>query len=137
VKVLGIMILLAPLVCGASVKLAWNPNDPRENVSSYEVLAAEVWGMHEVKLQTPETTVRVNGLKAGVLYFFSVRARNAFGVSDYSDAITGVPLQLFRVTIQRSDDLAAYVDTEAVITVRAKGAEFFRGKIEPIEEVEP
>lgn len=118
---------------GAEVKLAWNPNDPAQKVTSYEVQAAEVWGFQIITVETPETTATVSGLKPGTDYFFSVRAFNAVGASDFSEAIMGAPPIMLRLTMQRSTDLATWTDLGDVVRVEKKAAEFFRVKM----EVEP
>jgi hypothetical protein len=130
---LAVLLIAAGIARCAEIKLAWNPNPAAENVTFYELKAEEVWGLHTVTAKTPNTTLTMENLKAGVHYFFSVRAENAAGVGDYSEAITGVPLRRYRVTLQVSNELGVWNDTEVTAIVPAKGAEFFRGKIEEVE----
>lgn len=123
-------LALVALVTGASVKLRWNANAADEEVTFYQVKAQEVWGVHEVAAKTPNTELVLADLKAGVPYFFSVRAENAGGVSDYSEPIVAMPLPRYKVTIQKSSSLGVWEDTTTVLTGPAHGVEFFRLKIE-------
>jgi hypothetical protein len=131
---LAVLLIAAGIARCAEIKLAWNANPPEENVTGYEVRAEEVWGLHEVVMKTTDPAATVTGLKPDVMYFFKVRAENAAGVSDFSEAITGVPLRRYRVTLQVSNELGVWNDTEVTAIVPAKGAEFFRGKIEEVTE---
>ncbi len=133
IMTLAVLLIAAGIARCAEVKLAWSANPPGENVTAYEVHAAEVWGMHEVVMKTTDPAATVTGLKPDVMYFFKVRAENAAGAGDYSEALTAIPLRRYRVTIQRSDALGVWVDTEVTAIVTAKGAEFFRGKIEEVD----
>ena len=135
--VLFALVFAAGFATCADIKLAWNPN-PETNIASYEVKAAEVWGMHEVTQRTSTTDATVTGLKCGVPYLFCVRAENTAGlVSFYSDSIAATPMPLFRVTIQKSDAMGVWTDTACTINTRGLGAGFFRGKIELIPETQP
>lgn len=127
-----VLVTVAVIGCAraASIKLAWNANAAAEQVTGYELKAAEVWGMQEVTVKTAGTTATVEGLKAGVPYLFQVRAENLAGVSDFSPALSGMPLPQFQVTIQTSDDLRSWADTTTRYTGPARGAGFFRLKIE-------
>lgn len=126
------------IVCGiarcADIKLAWDANPPDQQISSYEVKAEEVWGMGALTAKTPNTTLTLKNLKPGVPYFFSIRAENTQGVSDYSAPITAIPLPRYRVTIQKSSSLGEWTDTTTVLTGPAHGSGFFRLKIELDEE---
>jgi hypothetical protein len=133
ISLAAILVAMGFAWCG-DIKLAWNAN-PEPDIAAYEVKATEVWGMHEVKVRTSTPAATVTGLKCGVPYLFCVRAENTVGLmSFYSDSITATPLPLFRVTIQKSDALGIWTDTNCTINTRAIGSGFFRGKIELIPE---
>jgi hypothetical protein len=127
---LAVLLIAAGIARCAEIKLAWNPNPAAENVTGYEVRAEEVWGLHEVVMKTTDPASTVTGLKPDVMYFFKVRAENAAGFSDFSPTVTAIPLPRYRVTIQKSDSLANWTDTETVLTGPAHGSGFFRLKIE-------
>jgi hypothetical protein len=112
-------LALAGVMAAAGINLAWTPNPTAENITFYEVTA-----------KTPNTELALENLKPGVPYFFSLRAENAAGVSDFSPVITGIPLPRYKVTIQKSASLGVWSDTTTVLTGTANGAEFFRLKIE-------
>jgi hypothetical protein len=133
IMTLAVLLIAAGIARCADIKLAWNANAPAENVTGYEVRAEEVWGLHVVVMKTTDPAATVTGLKPEVMYFFKVRAENSAGFSDFSPAVTGIPLPRYRVTIQRSDGLGTWTDTEVTAIVPAKGAEFFRGKIEEVQ----
>jgi hypothetical protein len=133
-RIAACIALISLATCpAASIKLAWNPNPPEEE-AIYEVKAEEVFGLHVVTAKTPNTTLTLENLKPGVPYFFSIRAENAVSVSDYTPAITGIPLPRYRVTIQKSSSLGVWSDTGTVLTGPAHGSGFFRLKIELDEE---
>jgi hypothetical protein len=116
----------------AGMRLAWNANDPAEQVLVYELVLEEVWGFGIHAVETSETTAAIDGLKPATAYFAKVRARNSIGWGEFSAVITGTtPAPMIRLTIQRSDDLLIWTDTETFLEVERKDAEFFRIKIEP------
>ncbi len=133
-RILVTLLTLLTGLTGATVKLAWDANPPAQNVVAYDLKAWEVFGTQEVVVSATEPVAEVSGLKAGVEYFFAVRARNADGLaSAYSPAIMGTPVARLRLTIQRGTDLQGWADTDAVLTVPMREKEFFRLKV----EVEP
>jgi hypothetical protein len=124
------LLVMAGAAGAATVKLAWNANPAAEKVTAYEVKATEVASGTPVVVRSETTAAEVTGLKVGSPYFFTVRAQNEAGFSDYSPAIMSIPLPRYRVTIQKSDNLGRWTDTTTVLTGAANGAEFFRLKIE-------
>jgi hypothetical protein len=130
-----LLALLALFSCAqaASIKLAWNANPPHENITAYELEAAEVLGMasKRVKVTGGETSVIVTGLSE-TPHFFRVRAYNAYAVSGWSETVTGVPEQTVRVTLQRSATLTGWQDVQSVRLPKQE-REFYRLKV----EVEP
>jgi hypothetical protein len=134
-----IVAALALLSCteAASIKLAWNANPPEQHVTAYEVMALETWGTHEVWINTLETTATFENLKPGTAYQFKARARNAVGVSEYCAPVSCVtaaaPAAQVRLTIQRSEDLAAWVDTDTVLLLPKREKDFFRIKVEEVK----
>lgn len=126
-------LLLAACSQAASIKLAWNPNPPHENITTYEVEAAEVlgFGSKRVKVAGDVTTAIVTGLSE-TPHFFRVRATNSFATSGWSETVTGVPQQTVRVTLQRSTTLTGWQDMfEKRLPKQER--EFYRVKV----EVEP
>lgn len=130
----ALFLLMAGAVLAAEIKLKWDENPPEQQVTSYEIKVSEVWGMKEATFKTPGTTATITELKTGEPYFFQVRAENVAGVSDYSPAITEIPLPRYKVTIQKSSSLGVWTDTDTVLTGPAYGSGFFRLKIELADE---
>jgi hypothetical protein len=141
---IGLMLFWGFVICAifygctparaATVKLAWNPN-PETDIANYELRAWEVLGTQDVRVKTTNTTADITGLKVGVPYFFSVRAINTAGaMSDWHTAILYTPPERLRLTIQRSGNMATWTDTATTMEVTREATEFFRLKIEPINQ---
>ena len=89
------LFFLASFVCGAEVRLAWNPN-PETNIAGYQLLWGTASRQYD-KNQTvgaTTTTASVSELEAGKTYFFAVKAFNTIGLySDLSEEVSySVPM---------------------------------------------
>lgn len=130
---LSLALVLGVEASAASVKLFWHPNPLGERVSLYEVLVTEVLGSKTFTHRTDDTKATITGLRHGGMYFFKLRAMNVTGWSDFNDALLAEASERFVVTIQVSDSLGTWTDTDCVKEIKSAGAGFFRGKIENIE----
>lgn len=90
--ILAVALLVTPALAEcAGLTVAWNAN-PESNIASYAVLYRTATGSTQrVTVSGAMTSVRVDGLTAGLLYFVSVVAINTDGLESASSAeVNGV-----------------------------------------------
>ncbi len=74
---------------GTSVRLAWDPNSPAENVVGYRLYYGNESRNYGFMVEIVDKTLKkISGLKKGQNYYFAVTALNGAGQeSDFSDEI--------------------------------------------------
>jgi ketosteroid isomerase-like protein len=84
----ALFVLLARDAVAQSVTLTWNPN-PETNITGYVVSYGTQPYSYSTTLQVGlATTATITQLAPGQTYYFSVQARNAFGLSGYATEVS-------------------------------------------------
>lgn len=71
----------------ASVTLAWDANDPGDNIKNYTVHWGTSPKTYTHSLNVTSTTAKISGLSKALTYYFAVTATNATSTSDYSNEV--------------------------------------------------
>ncbi len=132
--IIGLLVTLVIQGCmrAAQITLVWDANPVEEQVTAYEVVAEEVFGLRKWQVWTPQTSATFTGLPAAPCYF-RVRAANSTGWGNFCPNITGTPKPGMRLTLQAGDDLTGWTDAAPSVVRPMREREFYRVKM----EVEP
>lgn len=127
--VLALLITLSSGRDGCrGLSLAWDPNPVSDNVVTYEITVAEVFGLQSSTYTTSATTLAITGLQVGRPYLVTARAKSAAGLwSESSEALAVTP-QIRRV-FEYSNDLKTWVEIKTDTGTEPQG--FMRIRILP------
>lgn len=110
-RLLVVILALALTSCYMEVSaltVVWDANPPSDNVATYEITVAEVFGLQSAVYLTTQTQLTVTGLQAGRPYLISARAKSVGGLwSESSEALAVTPQ--YRKIFEYSDDLVNWI----------------------------